>query len=557
MDCKNIGNPDWLPVQLKGKKQMAPHENENVKKGALTSRGVTLCAGQVGISLGFMRRLLQRMQQLGFSELVWEMKMQSARYPAANTWHYYTVSEVKQVLQWASELGIQVIPEINTPGHMGVWLENYPHLALQRKDGSTGDCERLDLTNPRAVEFYLNLVDEYLEVFTPKYTKYWHMGADEYMIHDSYDNYPQILDYARQTYGENATPYDVFNGFINQVNAHVRAKGYNLRIWNDGIHDSPVVSVDNNIVVEYWKDEGLRVAELARRGHKLINATEKLYWSRSHAPYRVDAKALWESTWDGREFIGGQRLNPALAEAQLGLRVSIWPDTSYYQTEHEVWTAIQDSLLLVAALDGNGEKANVTWEEAHRRATVSVWPEPGVPEGIYRIAQLGSVAPGPWRVGWTQDQYVTLTDLASGQNLALCSGGKHLEVVTESGATVELCEPVEDASWPTGWDTAEARNTQKWVLTPVQTGHELRGELGIQTGDGRCSEEERQPEEVGIKELAPHEDEKPKATKLTCIISPALTNQQLCVQGDIVAQYPPDAAPSGAVFQLEPIFRLD
>ena len=95
------------------------------------------------------------------------------------------------------------------------------------------------------------------------------------------------------------------------------------------------------------------------------------------------------------------------------------------------------------------------------------------------------------------------------------------------------------------------------MLTPVQTGHELRGELGSRTGDGCCSGEERQSEEMGIKELAPHEDEKPKATKLTCTISPALTNQQLCVQGDIVAQYPPDAAPSGAVFQLEPIFRLD
>ena len=190
-------------------------------------------------------------------------------------------------------------------------------------------------------------------------------------------------------------------------------------------------------------------------------------------------------------------MNPALAEAQLGLRVSIWPDTSYYQTEHEVWTAIQDSLLLVAALDSNGKKASVTWEEARRRATVSAWPEPGVPEGIYRMAQLDSVAPGPWRVGWTQDQYVTLTDLASGQNLALRSGGKHLGVVTESGAPVELCEPVEDASWPAGWDTAEARNTQKWVLTPVQTGHELRGELGSRTGDGRCSGEERQPEEMG------------------------------------------------------------
>lgn len=543
---------------------MAPHENTT---NELSYRGVTLCAGQIGISLDFVHRLLHRMHELGLNELLWEMKMRSTRYPAANTWHYYTVSEVHQVLEWANELGIQVIPEINAPGHMGIWLEAYPQFALWRGDGTPGDRERLDITNPQAVQFYLDLVDEYLEVFTPQYTKYWHLGADEYMIHDSYDNYPQITEYARRIYGTAAAPYDVFNGFINTVNAFVLAKGYGLRIWNDGIHDSPVVKLDKDIVVEYWKNEGLQVAELARRGHRLVNATEKLYWSRSHEPYRVNARALWESTWDGREFIGGQRLSEAQRSAQIGLRVSLWPDTAYYQTEHEVWTAIQDSLVLVAALGADGGKGDATWKEACERFALTAtmpesapgngpefgnipapesvsksedspkvfapaWPDQRVPEGIYRITQLDAVARGPWRVSWTKDQYVTLTYLASGRNLALCRGSKHLGIVTEIGVPVELCELAKDASWSEGWDTAEARNTQKWVVTPIQTEHQAGG--------------------VDTKTLAPHEVENRNAPTLTCTISPALTNQRLCAQGDIVAQYPPDIAPGSGEFTFIP-----
>lgn len=529
---------------------MAPHENKTELKRAL-SRGVTLCAGQVGISLGFMRRLLERMHQLGLGELVWEMKMRSTRYPAANTWHYYTVSEVHQVLEWANELGIQVIPEINAPGHMGIWLEAYPQFALWRGDGTPGDRERLDITNPQAVQFYLDLVDEYLEVFTPQYTKYWHLGADEYMIHDSYDNYPQITEYARRIYGTAAAPYDVFNGFINTVNAFVLAKGYGLRIWNDGIHDSPVVKLDKDIVVEYWKNEGLQVAELARRGHRLVNATEKLYWSRSHEPYRVNARALWESTWDGREFIGGQRLSEAQRSAQIGLRVSLWPDTAYYQTEHEVWTAIQDSLVLVAALEPDGSKPVKNWEEvvAAGGETDPGLPNPAVEPGCYRIAQLDSVASGPWQVDWTADYYVTLTDTASGYRLALRSGDKRLGVVTQIGAAVELSEPTPDATWPENLDNAEARNTQKWILTPVGEGRESGESLENRADRNRRLEKDRELGRADVASMAPHESATTTtAPTLNCTITPALTNQRLCAQADTVAQYPPDIAPGSEVF---------
>lgn len=252
--------------------------------------GVTLCAGQIGVSLDFMHRLLRRMGSLGLNELVWEFKLCLDSHPETATWHYYTPAEVSEVLQLADTCGVEVVPLVNAPGHMGIWLESHPEFALHRADGTIDPEGRLDITNPEAIEYYLSIVGEYLEVIPGNW---WHMGADEYMLHDSFDNYPQVLAYARSRFGEGASEYDVCNDFVNRVDAFVRERGRRLRVWNDGLHPS-LVSINPDVVVEYWKDEGLRVAELVSAGHQVVNVTEDLYWSRSHPPYRVEARALWE-----------------------------------------------------------------------------------------------------------------------------------------------------------------------------------------------------------------------------------------------------------------------
>lgn len=440
--------------------------------------GVTLCAGQIGVSLDFLRLLLARMGELGLTELVWEFKLRLSTHPETTTWHYYTPEEVREVLELARGCGVEVVPLVNAPGHMGIWLESHPEFALRRADGTIDPEGRLDITNPQAVAYYLSIVEEYLEVIPGTW---WHMGADEYMLHDSFENYPQVMAAAQSRFGSTASEYDLFNDFVNQVNDFVRSGGRRLRVWNDGIHETSQASLESDIVVEYWKDEGLRIRDFVAHGHEIVNVSEDLYWSRSHEPYRVDSKALWDCAWTARSFIGGQILPESTSgktDSLLGLRVSIWPDEAFRQTENEVWEAIQDSLVLVAVLSrgkkSHGDRAfgaaRGSWDAViDTFPPVKPLPEPQLPEGVYQVSDLNAVAPGPWRVTWTPDHYVTLTDESSGKNLALLHGAKHLGVVTEVGAGVELAEPADmGASWPDGWDEAEARNTQKWVMRPVE-----------------------------------------------------------------------------------------
>lgn len=473
-------------------------------------RGVTLCASQVGMSLDFTRRLLERMHELELNTLVWEMKVKSSRWEHSNNWHYYTVEEVEGILALAQSYGIEVIPEVNAPGHMGIWLENNPEYALKRQDGTIDPAGRLDITNPEAIRFYLEIVEEYLKLFPGTW---WHMGADEYMEGDSFHNYPQILAYARETLGPEACEYDLFNSFVNQVNAFVKSRGRVLRTWNDGLHETKVVPVDADIVVEYWKDAGLRARDLIERGHILVNVSEDLYWSRSYPTYQVDAAELWSSDWDANTFIGGQILPDKYTQQgkHRGLRLSIWPDFSFRETEKEVWDTIQDSLILVSEIGKYGEKRQRDWDTVKAAAPpFTPWNDDLIPAGIYEIPQLDVVAQGPWLVSPTPDSYRVLTDQDSGKNLALITGQEHLGVVTQAGAQPELCDPADMSPlWPDGKEGSKARNTQKWLVTPAGN-----------------SEETGKPEGKTI-ELKAH-------------IAPALTGQVLTHGAGVVAQYPPD-----------------
>ena len=256
-------------------------------------RGATLCACQINISTDWIDRFLSDMADLRLNYVLLEMKLkpEENNTKKAATWSYYTRDDVKKFVEKANNYGIDVIPEINSPGHMNIWLENYPEYQLADNSGRK-DPNKLDISNPEAVKFYKTLIDEYDGVFT---TKYWHMGADEYMIGSSFDNYSKLKTFAEERYGAGATPNDAFTGFINDIDKYVKAKGKQLRIWNDGIVNTKNVSLNKDIVIEYWYGAGRKPQELVQDGYTLMNATQALYWSRSAQVYKVNAAGLYNN----------------------------------------------------------------------------------------------------------------------------------------------------------------------------------------------------------------------------------------------------------------------
>lgn len=96
--------------------------------------------------------------------------------------YYYTQDQIKEVVAYAKERFIEVIPEIDMPGHFQAALAAYPEYSCTPAAkhevwvnyGVSGDV--LNVGNPEAITFVKNILDELITLFPYKYI---HIGGDE------------------------------------------------------------------------------------------------------------------------------------------------------------------------------------------------------------------------------------------------------------------------------------------------------------------------------------------------------------------------------------------
>lgn len=474
-------------------------------------RGVTVCACVINISPEWIDRLLEEMSYLKLNSIVMEMKLKVDGYPQTNTWSYYTKEDVAEFVAKAEERGIEVIPEINSPGHMEIWLENLPELQLTNPATGEKDEVRMDITKEESFEFYTALMDEYDEVFT---SDQWHMGVDEYMLGSGYSNFPQMLEFAHEKFGEEATENDVVAWYVNRVNAHVKERGKTLRIWNDGvITDNAVIDFDTDIVVEHWNNAASEVSPqtFVDWGHEVVNVSNSLYMVRGG--YGVDSRGLYERGWTPTTFYNGEVTRGT--EQILGARMSIWPDGGTpAEAENTTEERMFEPLRLVAQATWAG---TTPWEgyDAFRSAMDATGRSPLVEnaerhpleDGTYLLADsadgaaltagtdgdLGlSVAGDPFTFSATDDGYYTIR-AADGRCLDLSREGTlRLNVPVQIGADAVLaaCEDTTVQKWQLrevagGVSVSNAASQQHLVVSAGLTDVPVAGEGFDSVPDGR------------------------------------------------------------------------
>ncbi|MYW63296.1 family 20 glycosylhydrolase [Streptomyces sp. SID8379] len=423
-------------------------------------RGVGVCACYVHISTDWLENLVRDMAYHKLNQLLLELKVKSDAHPEANSWGYYTRSEIRRLVALGEKYHVTIVPEINSPGHIDPWIENRPDLQLVDTDGKA-QPSRLDITEPEAFGYYKSLIDEYGEVFP---AKWWHMGADEYMLGSDFAKYPHVLEYAKAKYGENATPQDAFIDFVNRVEAYAASKGKRLRIWNDGLTGANTVPVTPGTTVEHWLGVKVKPSQLIAQGHPVMNAAYSLYLVRGG--FHTDTRKLYDEQWDPRSF-EGEKLTSA--KGITGAKISLWPDYGAAETENQVAESTELPLAHIAQVTWGAAHPDATYDAFAARAA-AVTHAPGwrdltrvpVADGTYTFTDTQRHAgKRQLTVTRTSDGYVTLTDPATGKCLETRSGKLTHDLPLEPGSAVtqEACD-------------AE-RTLQRWVLSEVPGGHRL------------------------------------------------------------------------------------
>ncbi|MGW2845613.1 family 20 glycosylhydrolase [Streptomyces sp. NPDC001108] len=435
---------------------------------AYRERGVGVCACYINVSIPWFERLLKDMASQKLNQLWIEAKVRSDTDPASAFWGYYTKPQVRALVALAKKYHVELVPEINSPGHMDTYLENHPELQLKDRDGVSSP-PRLDISRPEALTYYTSLVDEALEVWD---TRSWHMGADEYMIGSSYPDYPQLQAAATARFGADATPDDLFVDFVNQVDAHVRAGGRSLRIWNDGLMGrNGVVRLDPDITVEHWLGGGSiqKPSALLAEGRPVMNSAYALYLVRGG--YTSRTRELYESDWTPLRFEG--ETLPARSAGLTGAKISLWPDSAAAETENEVEAKTFMPLRFLAQATWGGPRPSDSYDGfeamARRIGHAPGWSNTDrtpLPDGTYRLtsgAKSLSSADGSgvslvrggttaWTLAATSDGYYTARPAGTDQCLDAVRGRKYLGAPLEVGAELSL------------GDCSTASRTQRWQL---------------------------------------------------------------------------------------------
>ncbi|MFE7273767.1 family 20 glycosylhydrolase [Streptomyces sp. NPDC057623] len=438
-------------------------------------RGVGVCACYIHVSMPWLENLVREMAYHKLNQLLLELKVKSEAHPEANTWGYYTKDEIRRLVALGKRYHVEIIPEINSPGHMDPWIENRPDLQLTDSDGDK-QPSRLDITRPEAFAYYTSLIDEYAQVFT---ATSWHMGADEYMLGSDFAKYPQVLKYAQDRYGPDATPQDAFIDFVNRVHAYAAGKGRKLRIWNDGLTGANTVPVTAGTTVEHWLNVAVKPSRLLAQGYPLMNAAYALYLVRGG--FHSDTKGLYDQSWDPRSF-EGEKL--ASAEGITGAKISLWPDNGRGETENEVAVALWPALRHIAQATWGDPHPDATYAGFAARGT-AVGHSPGwrdltrvpVADGSYTFRTPGHPALTA-EVRRTADGYATVR---TADGCLEVRGGKlTLNVPLQPGVEA-------------GWQTCDPGNTlQRWQLEPANGGYRLvnaitRMAVSV-TDDGRLAQ---------------------------------------------------------------------
>ena len=272
---------------------------------------------------------------------------------------FYTQDEIREVVAYAAARYIDVIPEIEMPGHAKAALVSHPELSCT---GGPFDQPRViwgvedDVFCPGKDTTFAFLENVLTEVFDLFPSEYIHIGGDEFIDFNHFELFPEMEACAKERLGPGCGGVDLYVEFLNEVIAHVRAKGFQVRVWNDGLFrpdQAEHVELDRNVQIGFWSNWDKGMAPLQAfldRGYQVVNYhSDYLYFILLiRQDYKDPDPDRIMKEWAPRVFpthplTGPQTLDPA-SRQMLGCCYSIWSDWPDLEDEEEVDRRSRDSI---------------------------------------------------------------------------------------------------------------------------------------------------------------------------------------------------------------------
>jgi len=235
-------------------------------------RGLMIDVSRHFIPLDVLKRNLDGMAAVKLNVFHWhlsdnqgfriESKEFSKLHQMGSDGLYYTQEEVRNLIAYARDRGIRVVPEFDMPGHSTAWFVGYPELAsgpgryeIERKWGVFDPA--MDPTQERTYKFLDKFIGEMAKLFPDRF---FHIGGDE-VNGKQWDANPKIQEFMRSHGMKNNQDLQAY--FNKRVQAIVSKHGKTMLGWDEILHPG----LPKSVVIQSWRGQE-SLAEAAKQGYR-------------------------------------------------------------------------------------------------------------------------------------------------------------------------------------------------------------------------------------------------------------------------------------------------
>jgi hexosaminidase len=243
---------------------------------AFAFRGFMLDASRHFQPVATVKHVLDYMLSMKLNVFHWHLsddegwRVQSLKHPELNihgsfmndsnkmeTNGFYTLEEVREIIKYASERNIEIIPEFDIPGHSLAVLSAFPQLRCPYKPGSNAFCAG----NPKTYEILKDIFGELIDVFKPRYI---HIGGDERQK-DLWNKCDLCIAKMKEVGVTNEN--DLQNKMLIEISDFIHSKGVKTIAWAENIEGG----LAEGQIIQSWRlrDEAFKAI---KAGHYVINS---------------------------------------------------------------------------------------------------------------------------------------------------------------------------------------------------------------------------------------------------------------------------------------------
>jgi hexosaminidase len=296
-------------------------------------RGLMIDVARHFIPLDVVKRNVDGMEAVKLNVLHWHLsdnegfRVESKKFPKlqgdGSDGLYYSQEEIRDLVAYARDRGIRVVPEFDMPGHSTAWFVGYPELAsgsgpyqLERKWGVFDPA--MDPTNEKTYKFLNEFIGEMAKLFPDQYL---HIGGDE-VNGKEWDSNPKIQAFMKSHDIKNNEGLQAY--FSEHLQEIVVKHGKTPIGWDEIL----VPGVSKSIVIHSWRGAD-SLATAAKQGYRSILSNGyyiDLGWSAARH-YAVDPIAG-----------AAANLTPEEKERILGGEATMWSEyVNWENIDSRIW----------------------------------------------------------------------------------------------------------------------------------------------------------------------------------------------------------------------------